>query len=350
LVLSSERLAGRQPAAREAAGGEPLPALGKSGTRPFYVRELIETRGESLSLESLTPDIALDRAVEDPDIASPGLALAGHTLRLPSGRMQVFGETEMTYLAALTTDDCALRLDQVFSVNVPAVFVTKGQHVPDSFLEAARRRSVPVFGTFLSTKDFYRRIKPFLEAALAPLTTLHGSLADVSGVGVLFVGKSGVGKSECVLDLVERGHRLVADDMVLVSRRGNDVLIGKGHELQRHHMEIRGVGIIDVRALFGVRAIRHQKRLEIVVQLEHWDENREYTRTGLDLEEVEILGVPIPRVTIPLNPGKNITVIAEVIAMNHLLRYSGVNSAVDFDRRLRASMRPVEEYLEQDYE
>jgi HPr kinase/phosphorylase len=141
----------------------------------------------------------------------------------------------------------------------------------------------------------------------------------------------------------------VADDLVLVSRRGNDVLIGKGHELQRHHMEIRGVGIIDVRALFGIRSIRQQKRLEVVVQLEHWDEGREYTRTGLELDEAEILGVRIPRVTIPLNPGKNITVIAEVIAMNHLLRYSGVNSAFAFDQRLRESMRPVEEYLEQDY-
>jgi HPr kinase/phosphorylase len=264
--------------------------------------------------------------------------------------MQVFGETEMTYLATLNDAEVRSRLDAVFSFDVPAVFITKGQRVPDSFLEVAGRRGVPTFRTALTTKDFYRKIKPYLEAVLAPTTTLHGSLADVHGVGLLFVGKSGVGKSECVLDLVERGHRLVADDLVLVSRRGNDVLIGKGHELQRHHMEIRGIGIIDVGTLFGIRAIRQQKRLEVVVQLEHWDETRAYTRTGLELDEAEILGVSLPRVTIPLNPGKNITVIAEVIAMNHLLRYSGVNSALAFDQRLRASMRPVQEYLEQDYE
>jgi HPr kinase/phosphorylase len=325
-------------------------ALKDSGGRKIPVRELVENRGDSLALELLTADADLERAVADPDISSPGLALAGYTSRFPGGRMQVFGETEMTYLASLDEPEVRRRLEAVFSFDVPAVFITKGQRVPTTFLEVAGRRGVPTFRTALTTKDFYRKIKPYLEAALAPTTTLHGSLADVHGVGLLFVGKSGVGKSECVLDLVERGHRLVADDLVMVSRRGNDVLIGKGHELQRHHMEIRGVGIIDVRTLFGIRAIRQQKRLEVVVQLEHWDEARAYTRTGLELDEAEILGVPVPRVTIPLNPGKNITVISEVIAMNHLLRYSGVNSALAFDQRLRESMRPVEEYLEQDYE
>jgi HPr kinase/phosphorylase len=172
----------------------------------------------------------------------------------------------------------------------------------------------------------------------------------VYGVGLLFVGESGVGKSECVLDLVERGHRLVADDLVLVSRRGNDVLIGRGHELQRHHMEIRGIGIIDISALFGVRATRQQKRIEVVVQLEIWNQDRTYSRTGLESDEIEILGVRIPRVTVPLNPGKNITVVSEVVAMNHLLKYSGINSAEAFERRIQERMKPIREYLEQDYE
>ena len=152
-----------------------------------------------------------------------------------------------------------------------------------------------------------------------------------------------MGKSECVLDLVERGHRLVADDLVLVTKQGNDVLIGRGHELQRHHMEIRGMGIIDISALFGVRAIRQQKRIEVVVDLEMWDQEHEYSRTGLEQEYDDILGVSVPRVTVPLNPGKNITVISEVVAMNHLLRYTGVESAEAFDQKLR-------QYLEQDYE
>jgi HPr kinase/phosphorylase len=215
--------------------------------------------------------------------------------------------------------------------------------VPDFFLESATRHGVPVLRSARTTKEVYRWIKPFLELQLAPSTTLHGSLADVYGVGLLFVGESGIGKSECVLDLVERGHRLVADDLVLATKQGNDVIIGRGHELQGHHMEIRGVGIVDVSALFGVRAIRLQKRIEVIVALEMWDHDGAYSRTGLEEEHDDILGVPVPRVTIPLNPGKNITVIAEVIAMNHLLKYSGVSSARAFDKKLR-------QYLEQDYE
>jgi HPr kinase/phosphorylase len=287
--------------------------------------------------------VALERRARDPDVTSPGLALAGYTARVAEGRMWVFGETEMTYLATLESAEAARRLDAFFHFDVPAVFVSKAQEVPDYFLEAATRHEVPVLRSYRSTKELYQFIKPFLELALAPSTTLHGSLASVYGVGLLFVGQSGVGKSECVLDLVERGHRLVADDLVMVTKQGNDVLIGRGHELQGHHMEIRGVGIIDVSALFGVRAIRQQKRIEVVVHLELWDQDRTYSRTGLEEDTQEILGVETPRVTVPLNPGKNVTVISEVVAMNHLLKYSGVNPAQAFDRKLR-------QYLEQDYE
>jgi HPr kinase/phosphorylase len=257
--------------------------------------------------------------------------------------MWVFGETEMTYLHSIQEEEARVRLDLLFEHDIPAVFVSKAQEVPDYFVEAATRHGVPVLRSARSTKEVYRLLKPFLERALAPSTTLHGSLASVYGVGLLFRGHSGVGKSECVLDLVERGHRLVADDLVVVTRQGNDVLIGKGHELQGHHMEIRGIGIIDVSKLFGVRAIRQQKRIEVIVNLEIWDHERDYSRTGLEEEFEDVLGVQIPRVTVPLNPGKNITVISEVVAMNHLLKFSGVNSADAFDRKLR-------QYLEQDYE
>ena len=187
----------------------------------------------------------------------------------------------------------------------------------------------------------------------AAATTVHGSLADVFGVGLLFTGRSGIGKSECVLDLVERGHRLVADDVVHITRHGNDILMGRGHELSHHFMEIRGVGLIDIKGLFGVRAVRQQKRIEVVVQLEDWDANREYDRTGLDTRETVLLDVHLPLVTVPLNPGKNLTVICEVVAMNHLLRYGGVDSAKAFNERLIRTMRErteVEEYLEEDYE
>jgi HPr kinase/phosphorylase len=172
-------------------------------------------------------------------------------------------------------------------------------------------------------------------------------------VGLLFIGRSGIGKSECVLDLVERGHRLVADDLVQISRRGLDLLIGRGHEQARHHMEIRGVGLIDIQALFGVRAVRQQKRIEVVVQLEDWDATREYDRTGLDLATTDILEVSLPLISVPLNPGKNLTVICEVVAMNHLLRYGGVDTAQRFNERLikrMAERRELQAYLEEDYE
>ena len=314
------------------------------------VDTLYADKRESLSLEILTPDVALDRIVEGPSLSSPGLILTGFDKRMPSGRLQVLGETEMSYLRSLEEGDLPDVLERLFGIPMPGLVVTKGMEVPDRLLERARAAQIPVIRTSLKTGDFYRRLQPYLEGRFAPTTTLHGSMADVYGVGLLFVGRSGIGKSECVLDLVERGHRLVADDLVYITKRGNDVLIARGHELQRHHMEIRGIGIIDIPALFGIRSIRQQKRIEVVVQLVEWNDRESYERTGLEAEQVDVLDVDIPQVTIPLNPGKNITVIAEVIAMNHLLKYSGIHSAERFNASLQAAMRPVRDYLEEDYE
>jgi len=317
------------------------------------LRDFVSRRGDPLQLEALTGDLGLDRQMPEAEVASPGLALAGYTGRFAPNRIHVFGETEITYLNSLSADDRQRTLTNFFGFDLPCIFVTKGQEVPVELLEQARTRSVPVFRSKLKTAEFYRRIKPIVEEAFAPRTTLHGSLADVYGVGLLFIGRSGIGKSECVLDLVERGHRLVADDVVQVTRRGNDVLIGRGHELAAHHMEIRGIGLIDIPALFGVRSVRQQKRIEVVVQLEDWETAKDADRTGLAREETMILDVAVPRVVVPLNPGKNITVISEVVAMMHLLRYSGVDVAAAFNARLIKKMkeqRGVREYLQEDYE
>ena len=317
------------------------------------LRELLSRRGDPLQLESLTGELGLDRPLPDEEIASPGLALAGYTARFNPARLHVFGETELTFLATREPAERQRALEDFFSFDLPCVFITKGQTVPPELLELARARSVPVLRSTLKTAEFYRRIKPLLEEAFAPRTTLHGSLADVYGVGLLFVGRSGIGKSECVLDLVERGHRLVADDVVQVIQRGEEVLIGRGHELAGHHMEIRGIGLVDIPSLFGVRAVRQQKRIEVVVQLEDWETAKDQDRTGLLHQETEILGVRLPKVIVALNPGKNITVISEVVAMMHLLRYSGVDVAAAFNERLIKRMkdqRGVQEYLRNDYE
>lgn len=321
--------------------------------RTTTVGKLLTRLAGSLQLEQLGGDYGHDRDVTNADISSPGLALAGFVGRFMSERAQVIGETEMTYLASLSDEDRRNNLELFFSFPLPCVFVTKGMDPVAPLLDLAIAAQVPVFRTPVKTNEFYRRVKPVMEELFAPTATLHGSLADVYGVGVLFTGASGIGKSECVLDLVERGHRLVADDLVIVTRRGNDVLIGRGHELQRHYMEIRGIGLIDIPAIFGIHAVRQQKRLEVVVQLKEWSEDAVVDRTGLDGEMTTILGVEIPVITVFLNPGKNITVIGEVIAMNHLLRYSGVDAAESFNQRLMGHMRQtadVRKYLVEDDE
>ena len=317
------------------------------------VGSLVELMRGPLQLEHVERTNGLDRVIENPNVSSPGLVLAGYVGRFPARRLQVLGETEITYLRSIDAEMRRKHLTAFFSYPLPCVFITKGQRPGDDLIDIAAAAGVAVITSRLKTNEFYTRIKFWLEDEFAPTTNLHGSLADVFGVGLLFVGRSGIGKSECVLDLVERGHRLVADDLVIARRRGSDVLIGKGHELQRHHMEIRGVGLVDIPSIFGIRAVRQQKRIEVIVQLEEWLQDASVERTGLDAETTTILDVELPKVRVPLNPGKNITVVAEVIAMNHLLKYSGIDPAERFNERLMRQMRgpkDVTQYLQQDNE
>src|SRR5512138_7073 len=317
------------------------------------VSDLLRIKAQYLQLELLTKAADLERPIASSTVSSPGLALTGFSERFPRGRLQVLGETEVRYLRSVDDETRREAVERLLHLAIPAVIVTKNQQVPGILIELADAARVPVLRSKLKTGEFYRRLQPWLDDAFAPATTMHGSMADVYGVGLLFVGRSGIGKSECVLDLVERGHRLVADDVVQVIRRGNDVLIGRGHELAAHHMEIRGIGLIDIPALFGVRSVRQQKRIEVVVQLVDWETAKDTDRTGLAREQTMILDVPVPRVVVPLNPGKNITVISEVVAMMHLLRYSGVDVAAAFNERLIRRMKErsgVKEYLQDDYE
>ena len=321
--------------------------------QPLTVSRLVDKMRDVLQLTHVESTRGTERAIESPHVSSPGLALAGYTERFASHRLQVLGETEVMYLNGLSDDDRRRILKDFFKFEIPCVFLTKGLTPPPGMVEEATFAGIALLVSGLKTNEFYNRIKPWLEEEFAASTTIHASLADVFGVGLLFTGRSGIGKSECVLDLVERGHRVVADDLVLVTRRGNDVLIGRGHHLQRHYMEIRGIGLVDIPAIFGIRAVRQQKRIEVVVQLEDWDANAVVDRTGLDGENIEILEVSLPKVRVLLNAGKNITVICEVIAMNHLLKYSGIDPAERFNERLIKQMRDsseVRQYLQEDYE
>ncbi|MDH3290108.1 MAG: HPr(Ser) kinase/phosphatase [Gemmatimonadota bacterium] len=324
------------------------------GKPTLTIRDILERKGESLKLEVLTGDAGLDREVRVPEVSSPGLVFAGFTRRFAAERLHALGETEIAYLDSLTADDLKHALERFMSYELPCVFVTKGQEVPAGLVSLGKERNIAVLRSQLGTADFYRKISPYLIEMFAPATQIHASMADVYGVGLLFVGRSGIGKSECVLDLVERGHRLVADDVVHVTLRGAGVLIGRSHELAHRYMEIRGIGLVDVMALFGVRAVRQQKRIEVVVELQDWESaQQDVERTGLDGRTATILGVELPLVRIPLNPGKNLTVICEVVAMNHLLRYSGVDAARQFNERLiqrLVEQAELREYLAEDYE
>lgn len=321
----------------------------------FTVKDLLEEKGGIYHVTLLTDAAGLERPITTNELCRPGLALAGFTERFAWDRLQILGETEVTYLSQLSPGELERSLATFLTFDLPCIFVTKGLEIPALLLGRANERGIPILRTAMKTARFTHFLSAYLDNKFAPQTTLHGTLVDVYGVGLLYQGRSGIGKSECAMDLVERGHRLVADDLVNVTRMGNEVLMGRGSEFLRHHMEIRGVGIIDVMSIFGVRAVRLQKRIEVVVYLEEWRTDVEYDRTGLEERLTTILDVQLPVVTVPLVPGKNITVISEVVAMNHLMKLYGRHPARKFNERLIAMTRrreESEEYLdlEEDYE
>jgi HPr kinase/phosphorylase len=297
---------------------------------------LFEANRERLKLTSLAGDSGYSKEIRDKNLHRPGLALAGYVKLYRYDRVQVCGNTEMNYLEQLDDAQRAIAIERLFQFDVPCVIVTNGIPVEDLFLRTAQEHNVPVFRTPFETTKFSYFLSDFLDDQFSLQTVVHGSFVDVYGVGVLLVGRSGIGKSEIALDLVERGHRLVADDVVMITRKGEGILMGAGTDLVKHFMEIRGLGLIDVRSMFGIRAIRFQKRVELVIELMEWRPDEEYTRTGLDDEGMSILDVQVPRVELPIFPGKNVTVICEVIALNYLLKHYGYDAAKEFTKRLEA--------------
>jgi HPr kinase/phosphorylase len=304
------------------------------------VARLYEDQREELQLELLTESLASRTEIAFSDINRPGMALMGFVENFLPERIQILAQTELTYLATLSPAGVQEALDRLFRFTMPLVVVCKGLEVPPYLIRRANENLVPVLRTPQSTTPFIHSLTGYLDYMFAPSVSVHGSLVDVYGCGLLFTGRSAIGKSETALDLVERGHRLVADDVVAITRRHGDVLIGKGNQLLRHHMEIRGLGIIDVQSVFGIRSIRLQKRVEIEVNLREWSNDEDYERVGLDEKKTNILGVAIPHVQVPITPGKNITVIAEVIALNYLVKaYGGLSPAEKLNQNMLEVMK-----------
>jgi len=287
------------------------------------VARLFEEQREDLQLEMLTESLASKCEITVSDINRPGMALMGFVENFLPERIQILAQTELTYLATLSPEAVKQALDRLFAFTMPLVVVCKGLEVPPYLVKRANECGVPVLRTPQSTTPFIHSLTSYLDHMFAPSVSVHGSLVDVYGCGLLFTGRSAIGKSETALDLVERGHRLVADDIVTITRRHGDLLIGSGNQLLRHHMEIRGLGIIDVQSIFGIRSIRLQKRVEVEVKLSEWSDDEDYERVGLDELKTDVLGVQIPLVQVPITPGKNITVIAEVIALHYLVKVVG---------------------------
>ena len=304
------------------------------------VARLFEDQRQELQLEPLSESLASRREITVSDIHRPGMALMGFVENFLPERIQIIAQTELTYLATLSPARVREAIERLYQFSMPLIVVCKGLEVPAYLVQRANECEVPVLRTTQSTTPFIHSLTSYLDYMFAPQVTVHGSLVDVYGCGLLFTGNSAIGKSETALDLVERGHRLVADDVVTITRRHGDVLIGMGNQLLRHHMEIRGLGIIDVQSVFGIRSIRLQKRVEVEVNLREWSAAEDYERVGLDDRKQSILGIEIPLVQVPITPGKNITVIAEVIALNYLVKvYGGYSPAERLNQHLIELMK-----------
>jgi HPr kinase/phosphorylase len=316
------------------------------------VKEFFEENSEEFEIEAMTENLKGPIPITGPDIHRPAFALTGFMENFLHERIQIIGETELLYLESLDKGQVADAVARLFSQPLPCIMVSKGLDVPKQLLDLAVKHGVPLLRTSMQTTEFIHELTGHLELIFAPRTLIHGSLVDVYGVGLLFSGRSAIGKSEIALDLVERGHRLVADDVVETFRHG-DAILGRGREHLKHYMEIRGIGIINVMDVFGIRAVRIQKRVEVVVQLEDWDPSKDWDRHGLDEHYTDILGIEVRQVLIPIFPGKNITVIAETIALSHMLKVYGIDAAKRLDQQLLDMMesdKKTRRYLLYDHE
>ena len=322
--------------------------------KELTVGKLFTDNEERLKLTLISDQNNYEKQITDKEVHRPGLALAGFVDLFTFHRVQVCGNTEATYMNGISKSQLEKTLRKVFSFDIPCFIDTCEEKLPPLFVELANEYGIPVFKTPFPTTKLIHLLGDYLDAVFAPKAYIHGSLVDVYGIGVLIAGRSGIGKSEVALDLVARGHRLVADDVITVTRRAGGVLLGSVNEMLRFNMEIRGLGIIDIHSIFGIRGIRQSKKIEVQIELVDWDKSQKYERLGLDEMQVEILGESVPLVRLPIYPGKNISMIAEVIALNQLLKQYGYNAAQEFEDRLfgqaGAKLNKEEDYLGHKFE
>jgi HPr kinase/phosphorylase len=300
------------------------------------IEQLVRT-SETLDLSVVAGAAGLGRTITVPRIQKPGLALTGWPEQLHDERLLVLGGTEIEYLSGVAAEACSLGIATVLASQPACVVVCRSLPSPRELTQACDDAGVPLLASSLVTADFIVRVTSWLQDQMAPQTSVHGVLLDVLGIGILLLGKSGIGKSETALDLIVRGHRLVADDIVNIRQKGN-IVFGAGSGIIRHHMEIRGLGIINIKDLFGVAAVRDTKKIELVIELVDWDEDEEYDRLGLDELCYEVLGLTIPQLKLPVRPGRSIATIIEVAARNQLLKAQGHHSARDFQERLNRAI------------
>lgn len=294
---------------------------------------------EQFRLEVVAGEAGLKRPITTADLYRPGLELAGYFNYHPNERVQLMGKTELSFLETLPADIRRDRISELCKApDTPAICVTRGIEIPAELAEEANKHGLPLLRSQTATTILASKITGFLERSLAPSTTIHGVLVDVYGIGMLITGSSGIGKSETALELVKRGHRLVADDAVEIRQTGDRTLSGTAPELIRYLLEIRGVGIINVMTLFGAGAIRTEKKISVVAKLENWQQDKQYDRLGLDEETTRIIDTDLPLVTIPVRPGRNLAVIIEVAAMNFRLKRMGYNAALQFTNKLTETL------------
>jgi len=289
---------------------------------------------EQFNLELISGEEGINRPITMSDLSRPGIEIAGYFTYYPRERVQLLGKTELSFFEQLPEEDKKQRMESLCTDVTPAIILSRDMPIPQELIDASEKNGVPVLRSPLKTTRLSSRLTNFLESRLAPTTAIHGVLVDIYGVGVLITGKSGVGKSETALELVKRGHRLVADDCVEIRQEDQDTLVGNAPELIEHLLEIRGLGIINVMTLFGAGAVRSNKRITIVMNLELWEQGKQYDRLGLEEETMKIIDTEITKLTIPVRPGRNLAVIIEVAAMNFRLKRMGLNAAEQFTNKL----------------